>query len=98
MSDMGKIPNGQLCMLADWSEAFASFKCPFLQRENGGSGSIGCIGGSGPEISSCRGVILCPMRTYRCAQYPDYELAVRKTARSTEILKCPECNRLQGLD
>lgn len=91
MADDYKIPTGSLCMSGDRYEAFATDQCPFLVKEIGGSGSVGCAGGSGADSKSCSGVIICPMRVYRCSRYPEYELAVRKTSQKTEVFKCPEC-------
>ena len=80
MKEKTNIPSGECCMVSDLSEAFASNMCPMLYKDIGGSGSVGC-----------EGVILCPMRIYRCKQYPFYELAVRKGGQKVEVLKCPEC-------
>ena len=91
MKTESTIPSGECCMVSDPSEAYASSLCPMLYREMGGSGSVGC-----------EGVILCPMRVYRCKRYPAYELAVRRGNQKVEVLKCPECrfdeemNRIGG--
>lgn len=83
-----QIPAGNHCMEADGSEAIADSRCLFLDRVPGGSGAIGC---HGTEDDACSGVIICPMRTYRCKRYPEYELGVHKTRSRTTVLKCPEC-------
>lgn len=74
------IPKGNHCLVADKAEVFSELQCPYLKKEMGGSGSVGCDG-----------VIVCPMRVYRCNAHPEYELAVRRTSKGIEVLKCPEC-------
>lgn len=81
-TEMSVIPAGPYCMTADRFEAFsdADTTCPYVRKESGGSGAVGC-----------EDVIVCPVRVYRCRMYPEYELAVRKTGGKSEVLKCPEC-------